>query len=366
MNSRERVRLAVQHQETDRLPIDFIARDEIAQALAAHFHAPDGEALLQRLNVDLRPVGPTIKQQASPICYADPTIAVRHDDQLQSDVFYDIWGVGFVRKYALGGEYLDLVHSPLRDKGSLDDLAAYPFPTADIWDYDTIADQTARHGDYCLWAHSRGFFEISWFMRGMDQFMLDLNLNREYAETLMDRIIDYLLDRTVRILEADRNRRIDIVEINDDVGGQHGLLLSPELWREFIRPRMDRMIRRIKQFGVLIRYHSCGGIREIIPDLIELGVDILNPVQPLARGMELDGLKRDFGARITFDGGVDTQRLLPHRHADEFEAQTRDILRMMGRDGGFIMAPSHALQTDVPLENILKLYELSALPLDRI
>lgn len=366
MNSKERVIAAINHQETDRLPIDFTAREETVRSLAEHFKAPDFCKLLEILKVDLWGVGPQIKQSASPICYADPTVRVAKDPEHNQDVYYDIWGVGFVEKHAQDGTYIDLLHSPLDDRGSLDDLTNYPFPTADMWDYRTIRAQVEQNKNYFVWAHSRGFFEISWFMRGMNNFLVDLMANTEYAELLMDRIAEYLTNRTVRTLEAVGEGAIDCVEINDDVGSQNGLLISPDMWRQFVKPRMRKMIDRFREYGVFIRYHSCGGIRPIIPDLIEIGVDILNPVQCLARGMDLRELKQEYGHELTFDGGIDTQELLPHKRGDEFEQETRAILRMMGRSGGYIMAPAHAIQVDVPLDNVLKLYEIASLPYERI
>ncbi|MCX7019132.1 MAG: hypothetical protein NTY46_09125 [Candidatus Sumerlaeota bacterium] len=362
MNSKERVLTAIRREETDRLPIDFIARDEIISALNAHYGVTGGEDLLRCLNVDLRAIGPVIKQCVTPLGYADPTIRIERDPVTGEDVYYDIWGVGFAEKRAQGGCYFDLCHNPLRDAQTIDDLECYPFPDPDIWDYSTISAQAERHSDYAVWAHSRGFFEISWFMRGMDNFLPDLIDNREFTERLMDKIIGYLIGRTERILDVDRKGLIDFVEINDDVGGQNGMLISPRLWRELIKPRIGAMISRIKRHGKLIRYHSCGGVSDIIPDLIEIGVDILNPVQPMARGMELSGLKSRFGERITFDGGIDTQKLLPRKTGAALEEELRHILRMMGAGGGYIMAPSHALQVDVPLDNILMLYRMAAMP----
>ena len=356
MNSKERVVAAINHQQTDRLPIDFAAREETVRSLADHFKAADYYRLLDILKVDLWGVGPKIKHSASPICYADPTVAVARDPERNQDVYYDIWGVGFVEKHAQNGTYIDLLHSPLGNKSSLDDLTTYPFPTADMWDYGTIRAQAEQHRNYFVWAHSRGFFEISWFMRGMNNFLVDLMTSPEYAEQLMDRIAEYLTNRTVRILEAAGEGAIDCVEINDDVGSQNGLLISPELWRQYVKPRMKKMIDTFKAFGVFIRYHSCGGIRPIIQDLIEIGVDVLNPVQNLARGMDLRELKDTYGHELTFDGGIDTQELLPHRKGKEFEQEVRTVLRMMGKNGGYIMAPAHAIQVDVPLDNVLKLY----------
>lgn len=315
---------------------------------------------MQQLNVDLRPTGPNIKQFESPWCYADPTVRVAPHEHTGEPVYYDIWGVGFIEKEALGAKYLDLAVNPLANLNEMEALDDYPFPDVDLWNYSGIPAQIEKNREYCIWAHSRGFFEISWFMRGMDSFLLDLMLRTEYAYKLMDRIVEYLTERTLRILDSAGKSNVDIVEINDDVGGQNGLLISPEVWRKAIKPRMKRMIKTFKQHGVYIRYHSCGGVREIIPDLIEIGVDILNPVQPLARGMNLDELKQEFGDRITFNGGIDTQDLLPHLRGEQFEREVRRILEMMSRGGGFIMAPAHALQADVPLENILRLYEIAA------
>lgn len=362
MKSRERTLAAINHRETDRLPIDFLARDETVRSLSKHFKAACFEELLEILNVDLRGVGPLFPHTASPLCYADPTVRVATEPKHNQRVYYDIWGVGFVEKHAQDATYMDLCHSPLADKDSLDGIRDYPFPTADMWDYSTIRAQAERHRNHFVWAHSRGFFEISWFMRGMNNFLVDMMVNPEYAELLMDCIAEYLISRTVRILEAAGDGTIDCVELNDDVGSQNGLLISPDLWRQFVKPRMKRMIDRFSGYGVKIRYHSCGGIRPIIPDLIEIGVDILNPVQCLARRMDLRELKDAYGRDLTFNGGIDTQELMPHKRGEEYEQEVRAILRMMGRNGGYIMAPAHAIQVDVPLENTLKLYELAALP----
>ena len=133
--------------------------------------------------------------------------------------------------------------------------------------------------------------------------------------------------------------------------------MAPETWRRFLKPRMAAFIRMCREYGVAIRYHSCGGIRPIIPDLIEIGVDVLNPVQALAAGMDPAGLKRDFGDRLTFNGGIDTQGLLPNASEEEVRESTRKLIDIVGCDGGLILAPSHVFQDDVPIENIIAVYE---------
>lgn len=353
MTSKERVRRTIAHEPTDRVAIDYYARAEVSAALVEALHLRPGESLQDRLGVDLRGVGPAFKQDTVPLCYADPTIEVAADG-----VHRDIWGVGFRPNQTAAGFYMDLAVYPLRGLSTLEELDDYPWPTADCWDYSTIAGQAARNAGYWVWAHSRGVFEISWFLRGFDEFLSDLAVAPERACAVMDRVQGYLTARARRILDAGRGL-IDMMEYNDDVGGQDGLLISPEMWREFLKPRMAAFIRMCKEYGVKVRYHSCGGIRPIISDLIEIGVDVLNPVQPLAAGMDPEGLKREFGGRLTFNGGIDTQRLLPYATPDEVGRTVRRLLGILAQGGGYILAPSHVFQADVPVANILAMYEVA-------
>lgn len=185
--------------------------------------------------------------------------------------------------------------------------------------------------------------------------MLDLALRPDWARAIMDRVQAYLFERTRRILVAGGGR-IDMVEYNDDVGSQRGLLLSPSMWRERLKPRMRQFVQLCRSFGAKVRYHSCGGIRPIIPDLIEIGVDVLNPIQTQATDMDPRGLKAEFGSRITLNGGIDTQNLLPYATRRQVYDAVSSLLDDLGRDGGYILAPSHVFQGDVPVENVLAVY----------
>lgn len=351
MTSRERVAKALAHEPADRVPIDYAARDEVSTALCAYLGMAPGESLGDRLGVDLRGVGPAFKGVTAPLCYADPTVEVT-----DKGVYRDLWGVGFTPNQTDVGFYMDLVYSPLKGLDDVRALDDYPWPTAGLWDYSAIGAQARAQAGYWVGAHSRGIFEISWFLRGFDEFLMDLAVAPDRAAAVMDRVQDYLIARTQRLLEAGEGR-IDMVEYNDDVGAQGGLLISPAMWREHLKPRMADFVRLCKRCGAAVRYHSCGGIRPIIPDLIEIGVDVLNPIQSLAQGMEPEALKRDFGACLTLNGGIDTQQFLPHATASEVRAGVRRLLDVLGRDGGYILAPSHVFQRDVPLRNIVAVYE---------
>ncbi len=352
MTSKERVRAAVEHRQPDRVPIDYQARDEVSAALRELLGVGAADSLEERLGIDLRCVGPAFEPpKASPLCYADPTVEVTGDG-----THMDIWGVGFKPNRTALGSYMDLASSPLKGLSSEEELGGYPWPSADMWDYSRVREEAESRADHWVWTHSRGCFEISWFLRGFDRFMMDLAANPGLACAVMDRVLDYLMERTRRVLDAGRGL-IDMVEYNDDVGTQGGLLISPDMWRRLLKPRMASFVGLCREYGCVVRYHSCGGIRPIIPDLIEIGVDVLNPVQTLAAGMEAEALKRDFGGRLTLNGGIDTQRLLPNASADQVRQEVRRSIDVLGRSGGYILAPSHVFQPDVPVENVLAVYE---------
>ena len=149
-----------------------------------------------------------------------------------------------------------------------------------------------------------------------------------------------------------------MAEYNDDVGIQSGLMMSPEMWRKYLKPRVAEMFDLIRSFGKRVRYHSCGGVRDIIPDLIDIGLETLNPFQPLATGMEPVALKRDFGKDLTFHGGIDMQELLPNASVQQVRDETQRLLDILNEDGGWIACSSHNLQPDTPPENIVAMYEV--------
>ena len=351
MTSRDRVRLAVSHQQPDRVPIELSARQEVLQKLAAYLNLNEAETPNDRIGVDLHRIGPCFSLPAHPQQYADPTISITQDN-----LYLDIWGVGFKPNQTDLGFYMDHAYSPLRPLTAVGQLDEHPWPSPDWWDYTPIPHQLNASKDFWTRGHSRGIFEISWFLRGFDSFLTDLACDPDFAVALMDRIQAYLFERARRILEAGQGR-LDMMEYNDDVGSQDGLLISPAMWREHLKPRMAEFCKMCRQYNAKVKYHSCGGIRDIIPDLIEIGVDVLNPVQALAAGMEPEGLKRDFGHAITFNGGIDTQDLLPHGTPQQVRDATKRLIEVVGKDGGLILAPSHVFQDDVPVENIIAVYE---------
>ena len=352
MTSKERVLLAVSHRQPDRAPVDYAAHPALHRALLEHLGLPPDADMAQVLELDLRGVGPCIKSEATPVRYADPTAEVRPDG-----VLLDLWGVGFKRTTTPTGEYIDLAYAPLAGIESDDAILAHPMMSPDDWDYANVGPDAQAQSSFAVWAHCRGTFEISWFIRGLDGFLTDLAIAPGRACALMDRVQEPLLERLRRILDAGGGA-IDMVEYNDDVGGQKGLVMSPDMWRKHLKPRIGRVFDLIRGYGKVVRYHSCGGVRGILPDLIDLGLQVLNPVQPLATGMEPVALKRDFGRHITLHGGIDMQHLLPRESASRVRDEVRRLADKLGRDGGWIACSSHSLQPDTPPANVVTMYEV--------
>jgi len=351
MNSKARVLAAVAHRQPDRVPVDYGAHPEVNRRVREYLGLADDNQLIAAIEPDLRGVGPSIKWQASPICYADPTREVTPDG-----LYIDLWGVGFRRATIPTGDYIDIAYHPLADLQSDEELDAHEYMNPDDWDYSGVRAAAEANADFAVWAHSRGTFEISWFIRGLEGFMTDLALEPRRACGLMDRVQERLKERLRRTLQAGGDA-LDIAEYNDDVATQRGLMMSPEMWRKYLKPRVAEMFDLIRSFGLHVRYHSCGGVREILPDLIDIGLEILTPFQPLAEGMDPAGLKRDFGRHLTFHGGIDEQQLLPYSSADKVRDEVKRLMDIMNEDGGWIACASHNLQPDTPPENVVAMYE---------
>jgi len=351
MNSRERVLASISHIQPDRVPIGLRFSPEMMVRVMESMRMTEPQ-VWEWIGQDLVTVRPKFLKAASDRFYADPTIEVN-----PAGHFLDIYRVPF-RQVDTGFQtYLEPAGEPpmadLRAIGELDD---FPWPTPELWDFSVIESELETHRNKATWARSRGVFEIAHMMRGMDNLMVDLLQDPELANALMDRIERCLYEFTSQTLEAGKGRYV-FYEYNDDVASQRGMMISPGLWREFLKPRMKRFCDLIHSHGAKVRYHSCGSVRAIIPDLIEIGVDILNPVQPLAEGMNPIELKAEFGDRLAFDGGIDTQQLLPKGTANEVRKAVEKMIKVMGNKGGYILAGSHTLQADVPMNNIVAMIE---------
>ena len=198
--------------------------------------------------------------------------------------------------------------------------------------------------------------ELPALVRGWEGMFLDMATRPEWAHFLSRKFTDFYKEDYTRAADATHGR-IDLYLLISDLGSQHGPLISVPMFREFVAPYLREMIDCIHGLGGKVLFHSCGLIRPLIPDLIELGIDVLDPIQPVGPEMSPEQLKAEFGDRLSFHGGIDMQRLLPHGTVDDVRTEVRRYCDVLGRDGGYILGPAHLFQPDVPPENILATYQ---------
>jgi uroporphyrinogen decarboxylase len=235
--------------------------------------------------------------------------------------YEDFWGV--IRKPCKhsGGKYDEVVFSPLWDAKSMEDIEGIRWPDPDWFDYSSLIEQCVRYKDYAIMigrmgVESQTIFIQTWFMRGLERILEDLIARPDFVKGIIHKIMEFRLEHVKRILAVAKGRT-EILQIADDYGMQRGLFMNPSMWREFFASPLKALADMVHEAGLKVFLHCCGSCRAIIPDLIELGVDILNPIQVHAAGMDPRELKEEFGDRLCFHGALDTQKTLPLGTRDE-------------------------------------------------
>lgn len=288
----------------------------------------------------------------------DPSYAgpVPYRQQLSPGVHEEFWGWRLKTAEGACGPEETYVDFPLAGAATVEDLQAHPWPSPDWFDFSDFAARLEPWRDFAVMASGPSVFQHPSFLRGADNLMLDMAINPDMAHYLMDRFTQFYLAYFERMFDA-AGGRIDILRQADDLGTQRGLLLSPAMFRTFIKPRIAAMADLAHAYGIKFMFHTCGAVRPLIGDLIEAGVDILDPLQAAAEGMEPRALKEEFGSRLCFHGGICTQYLLPKGTVEQVKQEAKRRAGILGRGGGYILAPCHVLQLDVPTSNILALGE---------
>lgn len=347
MTSRQRVLAALDHTTPDRPPLNYYGTPETTAALLRRLALPDAEALLRHFGADMRYVGPR---------YVGPDAFTGFAGYGSGGT--DVWGVTWQAARNPYCTYYEVAGHPLADATTVAQIDAHAWPSLDWFDVSHLAEEIRRIQEpeprAIVWPTGT-FFELAWCMRGLDRFLMDLVDQPAIAARLMERVVAFCRALTQRAVEAARGG-IDIVWSSSDVGMQTGMIVSPELWRQAIRPWHCELVTPFKAMGLRTRYHTDGTVTPIIEDLIEMGVDLLDPIQPKARDMDAELLRDRFDGRIAFYGGVDTQELMPRGTPEAVAAEVLRLIDVLGRGGGYVVAASNAVQPDVPFENVLALY----------
>ncbi len=349
LTHRERVLLALDHRQSDRVPIAMVCsgiNEPARTELEALLRRERGIGLDQYLRplIDIRSVAPP---------YVGPPLPERTD----------VWGVRRMPVSYGEGSYDEIEHYPLAGAERPEDVARHAWPSPDWYDYAALADLTADvqadGGPYCLMVANGSIFETSWYMRGFEQTFMDLALRPELAHAIFERVCDFHVERIRRALRA-ADGEVDLVFTADDIGGQQGLLMSLEMWGEHLKPYHERLNRAIHELGARVIYHSDGAVMEAVPGLIEMGIDVLQALQFDAEGMDPVALKEGWGDRLGFEGGVSVQQTLPFGTPEDVRREVAERIDVLARGGGYICGPSHAIQAGTPPENILALFDTAA------
>ena len=369
MTSRDRVLAAINHQEPDRVPLDIGGGSSTSvviegyQRLKEHLGLPSktevmnktfrvarlDERVMQRLGSDCRPLAAGPPAQWTP----PPS---------KPGTFVDMWGITWRRAYYGDGcYYWELAHSPLAE-ATAGDLESYPWPDPLDPGFTAGLAEEARglyeETDYAIMADGgfKSFWELGYMLRGLEQMLMDVALNPSFVSALMTKLLEINTVATGCFLDG-VGPYIQVLRTGDDLATQSGALISPQACRTILRPVYKEYFDFIKsKTEAKIFFHSCGNTVDLLDDLIDIGVDIINPVQVSAMG-DTSALKTRFGDRVVFWGAIDTQHVLPHGSTQEVENEVRQRIHDLGPGGGFVLAPVHNIQPDVPPENIMAMAE---------
>lgn len=332
LTQKERVIAQIQHRETDHIPYTLAFEGDVAERLDAYYGTPFWRDLLDNAirSVPIPPFG----------------LPTSDTERYVVDLYGTCWQVD--RRPA------HLVEAPLREPN----LANLKFPDLDLYlndEWREMALHTIEDRPDHFWVAGYGFglFERTWTLRGFTEALADAAGDPGFYDALVEAIAEHQLAIIDRLLTLP----IDGIMGSDDWGYQQGVLLGPKLWRRYLKPRLARIYERIHAAGKFTLSHCCGSVVDILPDLIEIGLDVLESVQPEARGMNPYELKRTFGDRITFWGGLGSQSTIPFGTPQEIKAEVKRLCREMGRGGGYILAPAKALQPETPTENAAAVVE---------
>lgn len=347
MTSKERVLAAVDHKIADRTPITFDAQAEVYEMLHEHLGTTTREELFDRLGCDTWMVLPRN--------YTYPETERGKTEKTAT------WGYKVQVTPYSGGVYDEVVCNPLAGKHELSDIDKHPWPADDALDFSRFAEEVPAHADRAIIAAATwGAYFIASFVRGMEDLMMDFAMRKDYARHLIDTISErcvFFLDKML----TEAGEGIDIVYLADDYCSHRGPLFSPDTFQEFCVPYLRQLVDIAHQHDKKFLLHVCGAVRPLLPMAIDCGVDMLEPIQTRAAGMEPEGLKRDFGDDLCFYGGMDLQQVLCKGTPQDVAAEARHLIDVLGENGGYILGPGHTyIQPDAPIDNIMAMYETAA------
>jgi len=354
MTPKERVLATLNRQPVDRLPVDLWHTPEIASALRQHFGVSDDFAMWKALGLD-KIVWDFMDYRTD----AGDRAGAQSGAGAESGGDRTMWGVPLKDIQAGEAHYAEFGDAPLASYDTPTALDDYPWwPKVERFDYDAAEALAQRaSSDYAVIGPWVSFFEIYCQLRGLEQSMMDLVERPELVDAILDRI-ELIQTAMMERFFARAGRHLDLVFVSDDIAGQKSLLMAPRMWEFHLQPRLKRWCDLIHAHGLRVFYHTDGAARQLLKPIIDCGVDVLNPIQHACPGMDLAELKREFGSRVIFHGGVDNQAILPRGTPDDVRRETLECLATLGEGReGFICCSCHNVQAGTPIENIAAMVE---------
>jgi uroporphyrinogen decarboxylase len=345
--SKKRVFDAINHNQPDRVPLMYRDVPEVRARLKKDLQIKTDDELYSNFGIDFRWVGPR---------YTGPELQISETEKK------DHWGIEWqFTKFSNSAGYWNEKSFPMEGIESEEEVAKWPLPDLEWWDFSNLSSDCDQYKDFALMTapgfSSPGILQYPiQSLIGTERSLMDLYINPEFYKAMITRILEFQMPFVEKMMKSAENK-IDFFRLGDDFGTQQGLLMGVDQWKEFFQPALRLMADKAKEFSAKYYHHSCGAIRELIPSFIETGVDVLDPVQVKATGMVPAELKKEFGDKICFSGGVDEQDLLPHGTEKEVKEAVWRLLDEMYGNGGFILGPTHNFQDDIPTKNIVAMYD---------
>jgi len=353
MHPGERIKYTVSHREPDKVPAHINATKWVVQKLKNSLGVNTDKDLMKAMHIDVYDMrGIDIKSGTVPR-YTGP----------DNEFFPENWGgnissfwrIREIETKTAAGWTIDNEAPPLASATDIKECEEYMWPSLDWFDFSFLAGQLEEWSDFSILSTGGSVFQHPTFLRGLDTLMIDMAINQDMANYFMDKFTDYYLEYYRHIFQSAADK-IDVFAVADDFGMQNNLLISPDMFDDFVAPRLKKLIDLAHDHDIHFLLHSCGNIKQLIPRFIELGVDILDPVQP--ESMDPLEIKKEFGNQICLRGGISVQNTLSHGSVQDVKDETKRILDNLAPDGGYILSPGHpVLQDDVPVENIITMYD---------
>lgn len=348
MTHLERFMNSINRKTFDRIPLNFLTTQEFLQDLKVYLNENNEDTIRYKtFDIDRRSIyhpeyiGPELR---------------KYDD----GSYENIYGVKLIDKSYDKGVYPEAIGFPLANVSSVKEIEQYNWPKAEWFDYNGLISKLEAYPDYAM---TIGYFALgwsSWEMREMSQFLEDLLINESLASAIIENVFNFGYNYYENIIQTAKDfagKNFACIHLADDWATQDSLMISPTLFRKYFKRYYKKIVDMAHNAGLLVEFHCCGSPIGLIPDLIDTGFDILNPVQTSAKGMNPEVLKKEFGDYVSFSGGVDVQKILPFSTPEKVREEVFYLLDTIGKDGGYILEPSHMIQPGTPPENVVAMYK---------